>query len=138
MQVKSKNIKIYLAGGFRSGWQEIAKSKLKGFQFLDPSEHNIKDPLEYTRWDLAAVRNSDIVLANMESSNPGGYALALEIGFARALGKKIYLVDQIEDSSISHYFEMVRQCSDKVFETLDEVVEYISDMELNAVGNGFE
>jgi nucleoside 2-deoxyribosyltransferase len=135
MQVNSKYIKIYLAGGFRSGWQEIVKSKLKDFYFLDPSEHCIKDPLEYTRWDLAAVRNSDIVLANMESSNPGGYALALEIGFARALGKKIYLVDQIEDASISHYFEMVRQCSDKVFETLDEVIEYISEMNLNEIEN---
>ncbi|MGE4261611.1 nucleoside 2-deoxyribosyltransferase [Shewanella sp.] len=135
MQVNSKNIKIYLAGGFRSGWQEIAKSKLKGFYFLDPSEHDIKDSLEYTRWDLAAVRNSDIVLANMEASNPGGYALALEIGFARALGKKIYLVDQIEDASISHYFEMVRQCSDKVFKTLDEVIGYISEIKSNKVKN---
>lgn len=121
--------KIYLAGGFRSGWQVIVKSRLKGFELLDPCVHGIEDPTEYTRWDLAAVSDSDIVLANMEASNPGGYSLALEIGFAKALGKSIYFVDQIEDSSVSRYFEMVRQCSNRVFNTLDEAIEYISEME---------
>ena len=118
--------KIYLAGGFRSGWQKIVKSKLSGFELLDPSDHGILNPSEYTRWDLDAVRDSAILLANMEASNPGGYALALEVGFAKALGKSIYLVDQIEDPSISHYFEMVRQCCDRVFNTLEEAIEYIS------------
>jgi len=121
--------KIYLAGGFRSNWQSVVKSKLKGFELLDPGAHGIEDPVEYTRWDLAAVRDSEIVLANMEASNPGGYALALEIGFARALGKKIYLVDQIEDPSVKRYFEMVRQCSSEVFNTLDEAIEHIANFE---------
>ncbi|WP_194736314.1 hypothetical protein, partial [Pseudomonas aeruginosa] len=85
--------KIYLAGGFSSGWQEIVKSKLKSFELLDPSAHGIENPAEYTSWDLEAVRASEILLANMEQTNPGGYALALEVGFAKALGKSIYLVD---------------------------------------------
>lgn len=118
--------KIYLAGGFRSGWQTVVRSKLEGFELLDPSSHGIEDPAEYTRWDLSAVRKSDIVLANMEASNPGGYSLALEIGFAKALGKLIYLVDQLEDPAIHRYFEMVRQCSDKVFDSLDDAAEYIA------------
>ncbi|UPL05444.1 hypothetical protein PisoF_01092 [Pseudomonas sp. IsoF] len=121
--------KIYLAGGFRSGWQAVVKSKLQGFELLDPSAHDIEDPVEYTRWDLAAVRDSEIVLANMEASNPGGYSLALEVGFAKALGKPIYLVDQIEDPSLSRYFEMVRQCSNRVFRSLNEAIEYIATME---------
>ncbi len=121
--------KIYLAGGFRSGWQAIVKSKLQGFELLDPSAHDIEDPVEYTRWDLAAVHEAEIVLANMEASNPGGYSLALEVGFAKALGKSIYLVDQIEDPSVSRYFEMVRQCSTQVFKSLDEAVEHIALVE---------
>lgn len=125
--------KIYLAGGFRSGWQAVVKSELQGFELLDPSTHDIEDPVEYTRWDLAAVRDSEIVLANMEASNPGGYSLALEVGFAKALGKPIYLVDQIEDPSISRYFEMVRQCSDRVFGSLNEAIEYISTMERDRI-----
>lgn len=119
--------KLYLAGGFRSGWQDVAVAKLRGFELFDPSAHNIQDPTEYTRWDLDAVQQSDIVLANMEASNPGGYSLALEIGFAKALGKTIILVDQIEDPLISRYFEMVRQCSDHIFSSLDEAIEYLAN-----------
>lgn len=125
--------KIYLAGGFRSGWQAIVESRLQGFELLDPGAHDISDPVEYTRWDLAAVRDSDVVLANMEASNPGGYSLALEVGFAKALGKSIYLVDQIEDPTVSRYFEMVRQCSNRVFRSLDEAIEYIAIVECGRV-----
>jgi nucleoside 2-deoxyribosyltransferase len=121
--------KIYLAGGFRSKWQARVASRLSGvYGLLDPSAHNIQDPAEYTRWDLEAIRRSDIVLANMESSNPGGYSLALEIGFAKALGKTIFLVDQIEEASMSRYFEMVRQCSERVFSTLDEAVNHLESL----------
>lgn len=118
--------KIYLAGGFKSNWQAQVVVRLAGaFELLDPSAHNIQDPAEYTRWDLEAVRQSDIVLANMEASNPGGYSLALEVGFARALGKRIFLVDQIEDPSVRRYFEMVRQCSERVFQTLSEAIDHL-------------
>jgi len=119
--------KLYLAGGFRSGWQGIVVAKLRGFELLDPRSHNIQNPAEYTRWDLDAVQQSDIVLANMEASNPGGYSLALEVGFAKAFGKTIILVDQIEDPSISRYFEMVRQCSDRVFSSLDAAIKYLEE-----------
>jgi nucleoside 2-deoxyribosyltransferase len=118
--------KIYLAGGFRSGWQAVVVKQLPGYAFLDPSQHNILDPKEYTSWDLDAIRQCDIVLGNMESTNPGGYSLALEIGFARALNKTVLLVDQIEDASINRYFEMVRQCSDYIFNTLDQAVKHLS------------
>lgn len=99
------------------------------YELLDPSEHNIHDPAEYTRWDLEAVRESDFILANMEASNPGGYSLALEVGFAKALGKRIFMVDQIEDPSVQRYFEMVRQCSERVFTTLEEALDHLSSME---------
>lgn len=122
-QAKSK---IYLAGGFRSNWQARVAVRLAGaFELLDPSAHSIQDPTEYTRWDLEAVSRSDIVLANMEASNPGGYSLALEVGFATALGKRIFLVDQIEDPLVKRYFEMVRQCCERTFPTLDEALDHI-------------
>ena len=119
--------KIYLAGGFKSGWQAIAKRSLASFDFLDPSEHQIQDPKAYTEWDLNAVRECDIVLANMEATNPGGYALALEVGFAKALSKKIVLVDQIVDPTVGRYFEMVRQVADSVFSDLYPAIAHIRD-----------
>lgn len=126
MLAKQPLRKIYLAGGFRSHWQVLVAARLtNSFELLDPSAHNIQDPVEYMRWDLEAVRESDIVLANMEASNPGGYSLAVEVGFAKALGKRIFVVDQVEDPSVSRYFEMVRQCSERVFPTLDEALDHL-------------
>lgn len=117
---------IYLAGGFRTGWQSIAMTQLAGFDFLDPSSHQILEPRAYTEWDLAAVTRCDIILANMEQTNPGGYSLALEVGFGKALAKKIVLVDQVTDPISSRYFEMVRQVADAVFSDLDEATKYIN------------
>jgi nucleoside 2-deoxyribosyltransferase len=116
---------VYLAGGFKSGWQAQVIEQLPGLDFLDPSQHKIQDPAEYTQWDLNAIRASDIVLGYMEPTNPGGYSLALEIGFAHALGKKVLLVDEINDPSVSKYFEMVRQCSGRVFATLDRAIDHL-------------
>lgn len=119
-------LKIYLAGGFRSNWQAHVAARLADkYELLDPSAHNIQDPVEYTRWDLEAVRQSDIVLANMEASNPAGYSLALEVGFGKALGKRIFMVDQVEDPLVKRYFEMVRQCSERTFPTLDEAIDHL-------------
>lgn len=122
--------KIYLAGGFRSNWQAEVAARLSNlYELLDPSAHGIQDPAEYTRWDLDAVRQSDIVLANMEASDPGGYSLALEVGFAKALDKRIYIVDQIVAPSVKRYFEMVRQCSERVFPTLDVALDHLASLE---------
>lgn len=127
MSTNQPRKKIYLAGGFSSNWQaEVASRLADKYELLDPSIHGIQDPVEYTRWDLDAVRRSDIVLANMEASNPGGYSLALEVGFAKALGKRIYMVDQIEDHVVRRYFEMVRQCSECVFPTLGKALDHLA------------
>jgi nucleoside 2-deoxyribosyltransferase len=107
----------------------VAARLAESFELLDPSAHNIKDPAEYTRWDLEAVRQSNIILANMEASNPAGYSLALEVGFAKALGKRIFLVDQVENPAVRRYFEMVRQCSERVFPTLDEAVDHLLSLD---------
>ena len=121
------SVKIYLAGGFRSGWQSAVKEALPNCEFHDPSLHNLQDSKAYTEWDLAAVRESDIVLANMEQSNPGGFSLALEVGYAKALGKKIVFVDQTLDPTLNRYFEMVRQVSDVVFTDLQKAIAYIKE-----------
>lgn len=125
MKLNNRKKVIYLAGGFKSQWQLIAHEALNDFLLKDPSQHHIDDPVQYTQWDLNAIEDSDILLANMESSNPGGYALALEVGYAKALGKQIIFVDQIENDMIKNYFEMVRQCSDYVFESLDDALDFI-------------
>jgi nucleoside 2-deoxyribosyltransferase len=114
--------RVYLAGGFHSGWQQVARLGLVGYECLDPSQHHLEESKVFTSWDLDAIRQSDILLANMEATNPGGYALALEIGFATALGKFIFLVDGTTDPQVKKYFEMVRQCANVVSSSLDDAL----------------
>lgn len=116
---------IYLAGGFHSGWQKKAHEKLSDYKLLDPSLHKIENSVDYTKWDLSAIKCSDIILANMEDSNPGGYALALEIGYAKALDKVVILVENIKDPLTKKYFEMVRSSSDFIFENIEDAIKFI-------------
>ena len=113
---------VYLAGGFRSGWQNLARAALSShYDLLDPRQHALASPSEYTSWDLAAIRRCHVVLAYMEESNPGGYALALEIGYAHALGKHIVLVDVL-DQARSKYFAMVREVANYQASSLQDAL----------------
>ena len=83
-----------------------------GFTFLDPGAHGLLNPEDYMRWDLGAIRKSDAVLAYMESSNPSGYGMSLEIGYAYALGIPIVFADDFcQTDERSRYFDMARACA---------------------------
>jgi hypothetical protein len=114
---------MYLAGGFRSGWQRKVCERLgEIYLILDPSAHGILDRCEYTKWDLDAIRKCDVVLAYMESSNPAGYSLTLEVGFAHALGKVIIFVDEV-DPDRTRFFDMVHAIASRVYSSLDDALE---------------
>jgi nucleoside 2-deoxyribosyltransferase len=120
---------VYLAGGFYSGWQDAVRKALPSWRILDPSQHHLVKADEYTEWDLEAIRKSGYVLAYMERSNPGGYALALEVGYAKALHRKIIFVEEHETESRRRYFDMVRQAADLSFDTLAAALRYLQSVE---------
>jgi len=119
--------RVYLAGGFPSAWQDIVKKAVPEFDYFDPRSHGLKNRAEYTTWDLEAIRQSDYVFAYLEASNPGGYALALEVGYGKALGKCVIVVDEksAADPQGSRYFEMVNQAADVSFSSLQEGITFI-------------
>jgi hypothetical protein len=53
---------VYLAGGFKSGWQDVVKLKVPMIRYLDPRLHGLCQGQQYTAWDLQAIRRSDCVL----------------------------------------------------------------------------
>lgn len=125
-----KAIKIYLAGGMRSNWQDTTMAELRSrlpsvpLIFLDPRQNGTKDEAVYTAWDLTALDSSDIVFAYLEHDNPAGQGLALEIGYARAIVEKtdrrldvVFVCEK--DHPQYRYFGMARQCADSVYDTLD-------------------
>jgi hypothetical protein len=122
---------IYLAGGFHSGWQDVIKKNVQRLVYLDPREHRLRDEAQYTLWDMEAIRRSDLVFAYLESTNPAGYSLAFEIGYARALDKRIILVDEKStlDERTRRYMGMVRASADIVLESIDEGVSLMSQLE---------
>lgn len=128
VNIPSKTIRVYLAGGFYSNWQKQVKQNLPSFNYLDPSKHNLSDPAEYTAWDLEAIRQCDIVFAFLETNNPGGYALSLELGYAKALNKIIIFVDEKSASLKEPYLAMLRAASTEVFNSLDEGIRFMRSL----------
>ena len=118
---------IYLAGDMKSGWQDDVMMHMKridrALKFFDPRTHGLDDEQEYTEWDLSRVRRSDIVFCVLSPTNPAGQGMALEVGFAKALGK---LIIWVEDEEYPHpkarYFGMCRACADKRFDNIRDAV----------------
>jgi hypothetical protein len=121
---------VYLAGGMRTNWQDKVLQALPDFCFLDPRSHQLRDADAYTAWDLDAVRNSDWVLAYLEDSNPGGFSLALEMGYAKAISKKLILVDEKSASSeeLRGRLAMLHSIADYCPHSLDEAISILRQM----------
>ena len=124
--------KVYLSGGMNEGnWQKkVIDSVGEGYTFFNPREHELEDSKQYVLWDLYYVDKCDIVFAYMENSNPSGYGLTLELGYAKALNKPIILVDEKskQKNDFSRYFRIVRETSNVVFDNLDEGIQLLKKL----------
>ena len=113
-----------------SGWQKKVKEKLDGngeIELIDPGEHHIESAVEYTEVDLLHVKSSNIVFAYMEISNPGGFAMAFELGFARALGKKVIFCEEpgFSNDQRTKYLELLRNAADRTCVSLESGIEIL-------------
>lgn len=131
--------KVYLAGGMKSGWQDvlykayfmktIEKKDIKSYTiieqhefnciYFDPRDNHSKDPQVFTNWDIFHLKQSDIVFAYLEQDNPSGIGLAAEIGYAKALGQTVIFVNEQSDN---RYVKFVEEISDVVVNTFEEGV----------------
>jgi nucleoside 2-deoxyribosyltransferase len=123
--------KVYLAGGFKSNWQKIVKdSVVMGVEYLDPREKELLAPWNVEKssvWDKHKIRECDIVFAYMERTNPSGFGLAAEIGYAHGLGKTVILVLEKNHSvHKDHYLEFLTKMADITFDTLDDGLTFLS------------
>jgi nucleoside 2-deoxyribosyltransferase len=118
---------IYLAGGMSTGWQDRVSPLLAGHELLDPRSWADPDPTIYTELDLAAIRRADALLVQMGSDNPSGFGLSVELGYAKALGKRIVFLDEISGDWRSRYFGMHRVMSDVVCTTLEKAAAALND-----------
>lgn len=121
-------MKVYLSGGFRSGWQDLVKDAVHGCTMLDPrwvDELGVKSSRAYTTWDLRAIDGCDVVFAYLEEGNPPCIGLVLEIGYAKAKGKLTILVDE---KPLDQEFDILRATADVIVPTLDEGKAYLQSL----------
>jgi nucleoside 2-deoxyribosyltransferase len=121
--------KIYLAGGMKSGWQQTVINKYNNNEvtFINPQNHGLNKPELYTHWDLYGVKQCDILFGYMEEINPSGYGLAAEVGYAKAMGKLVILVDErsVVDDGFKYNYAFIHNIADVVFDNLDDGVDYL-------------
>lgn len=120
-------IKIYLAGGLNTGWQDEILGIGGDYTYIDPRAwQSGATPEQYTTRDLAAIEDSHWVIAYMDSKNPSGFGLSVEIGYAKALRKKIIFVDLMKNDYRSRYFDMHRCMCDHIVYTIAELKSWMS------------
>lgn len=115
---------VYLAGGMRSGWQDHVISACHALKFYDPRTHELAQTNAYAAWDFEAIQRSEWLFAYLEEGNPGGYALALEVGYAKALGKRVILVDEKSCVGAEH-LDMLHEAADVVAESFEHGLEFL-------------
>jgi len=141
---------VYLAGGFRSGWQKKVKetananpgnwssgeAMTRGYtQFIwnDPFEKERGEfaedrewtAKEYTRLDLFLIDQSDIVFIYLEKDNPGLGCIA-EAGYAVGKGKYTILVrEKPHEIHTDRYLDFLEEMCDISFDNLEDGITFL-------------
>ena len=114
-----KPINVYLAGGFRSGWQDKVKEACKDLfdqglvTWNDPRENNTRDPEVYGPMDRARCELANTCFGYAEKDNPMPFPLFMEMGYMLGRGKSIIFVNELNESDHryrAYYFAKVFGC----------------------------
>lgn len=115
-------MKVYLSGGMNGNWQSRVVEALPHVTFINPQEHDLLDPIQYTAADLLGIRMSDVVFCYLDNANPSGVGMALEMGYAKALGKTIvFVIERLADER----FFIAEKCADACFLDMDDGIAFL-------------
>ena len=112
----------YLAGGYddqNHGWRtRLGKELRPKIEGINPFLHNQKSIDQFVSEDLESIRGSDILIA-YNSGDYISYGMAAEIGYARAFGIPVILVDET-----THPNSFLVGCSKRLFTSMDALIEW--------------
>ncbi len=116
-------LKVMLSGGRDQIWRqrlvrELCRPAIEG---IDPFQHQQESIDQFVSQDLEAIRDSHLVIAY----HPRGYvsyAFAAEIGYARACGIPVLLVDETPRPC-----GFLVGCSQRLFTSLETLIEWWND-----------
>ena len=118
--------KVYLAGGMHSDWREKIRT-LQNVEFIDPKEKEMKRKFElqeYGTWDLNYIKQCDICFVYMEKTNPSGFGLAVEAGYAKGKDKTVILVLEPGHEK-DRYLQFLRKVADATYDNLEEAIDFL-------------
>lgn len=116
---------VYLCGGFHSGWQDRVMEAQPDYEYYDPRNNPASwSTAMYTESDLGAIRESGLMFAYIEASNPGGFNAAFEIGYAVALGIPIIL---IVEPVPQRYYSMLVAKSHVAFQNFELALDWFAN-----------
>lgn len=123
-------MKIYLAGGFHSGWQDEVESACPQHEYYNPgllSLGNVRLEMDKIgAWDLHHVKRCDLVFAYMERTNPSGIGLAVEVGYAHGIGKTVILVLEPGHETIKdRYLDFLKSVAYITLQTLEDGIDFL-------------
>jgi len=121
-------MKIYLAGGMQSGWQEIVKKTVEGHTYYDPCTHGLQEWPLYSAWDFGMVADCDWVFGYFEKNNPSGFGLVGEMSYGKGLGKRVIFVDEISAVSEPHNrrLRLFEWLADAYFTDLQDGLDFLA------------
>jgi len=111
----------------RSNWRERIRS-LDNVEFYDPKLKEVKREFElqeYGTWDLNYIKQCDICFVYMEKSNPSGFGLAVEAGYAKGKDKTVILVLEPGHDK-DRYLQFLKKVSDATYDNLEEGIDFLS------------
>jgi len=120
-------MRIYLAGGFHSNWQDEIKQRCPEHTFFDPrTDADQKFAYRWTIQEIEGMKISELVFAYFEIDNPSGLGLAKEIGWATILGIPVWYVDEHERINA-----FLCACSQRVYANFEKAIKDLSVYETN-------
>lgn len=127
-------VNVYLAGKMDVAWTRdfassvrILESGNRVIHFISPQLHTLKEPTQFTMWDTLGIDKCDVLLVYFEAGTLNPFGRCAEIGYAKAKGKKIIIVNErgTFDTEFTRSIGFPLSLADVVISTLEEAAELI-------------
>jgi len=114
-------MRIYLAGGFYSNWQDKVRQSAINHEYYNPELDSKQTAIcDFVSSDLKAIDWCDLLFVYKQRTNPTACGLSAEMGYAYAKGKPIVLVD--DNDRIDSFLAGLSQ---RIYTNLDSAIEYL-------------
>ena len=126
-------LKVYLAGGLHTDWQERVMAAALGADYFNPRDAYLEsrakgiaeNPVVYVNRDMDWIRQCDVIFCFQEETLPDTVNCSWEMGYGFGLNKTVIFVNQ---RVIDRYASMVSITSYFYTRNLNEGIEKLKEL----------